>query len=71
MNENRATYADLKDELLLTKEQIAERVKEMGRQITEDFKGKDLTVICILKGAVVFFVDLIREIDLPMSMDFR
>ena len=70
MTENRAVYADLKDELLLTKEQIAERVKEMGRQITEDFKGKDLTVICILKGAVVFFVDLIREIDLPMTMDF-
>ena len=70
MTENRAMYADLKDELLLTREQIAARVKEMGRQITEDFRGKDLTVICILKGAVVFFVDLMREIDLPMSMDF-
>ena len=70
MTENRTTYADLKDELLLTKEQIAVRVKEMAAQITEDFRGKDLTVICILKGAVVFFVDLIREIDLPMSMDF-
>ena len=68
--ENRAMYSDLKDELLLTREQIAARVKEMGKQITEDFKGKDLTVICILKGAVVFFVDLVREIDLPMSMDF-
>lgn len=70
MEEKRELYADLKDELLLTKEEIAKRVKEMGRQITEDFKGRDLTVICILKGAVVFFVDLIREIDLPMSMDF-
>ena len=70
MLENREMYADLKDELLLTREQIAARVKEMAAQITEDFKGKDLTVICILKGAVVFFVDLVREIDLPMSMDF-
>ena len=70
MTENRVTYADLKDELLVTKEEIAKRVKEMGRQITEDFKDKDLTVICILKGAVMFFVDLVREIDLPMSMDF-
>ena len=68
--ENRAMYSDLKDELLLTREQIAARVKEMGRQITKDFQGKDLTVICILKGAVVFFVDLVREIDLPMTMDF-
>ena len=70
MDEKRVTYADLKDELLLTREQIASRVKEMGRQITKDFQGKDLTVICILKGAVVFFVDLVREIDLPMTMDF-
>ena len=59
-----------KDELLLTREEIAARVKEMGRQITGDYRGKDLAVICILKGAVVFFVDLIREIDLPLSMDF-
>ena len=56
--ENRAMYSDLKDELLLTREQIAARVKEMGKRITEDFKGKDLTVICILKGAVGFFVEL-------------
>ena len=70
MEEKRATYADLKEDLLLTKEQIARRVQEMGRQITNDFAGKDLTVICILKGAVMFFVDLVREIDLPMTMDF-
>ena len=61
MNANRQMYADLKEELLLTREQIAARVQEMGRQITEDFRGRDLTVICILKGAVVFFVDLVRE----------
>ena len=40
MMENGKMYADLKDELLLTREQIAVRVKEMGRQITEDFKDK-------------------------------
>lgn len=70
MNEQRKTYADLKDELLITRDQIAKRVKEMGAEITRDFEGKNLTVICILKGAVVFFVDLVREIDLPMTMDF-
>ena len=70
MIEKRNMYKDIEDEMLLTKEQIAKRVREMGAQITKDFAGKDLTVICILKGAVVFFVDLIREIDLPMSLDF-
>ncbi|MCR4708353.1 MAG: hypoxanthine phosphoribosyltransferase [Clostridiales bacterium] len=63
-------YYGTKEELLLTREKIAARVKEMGRQITEDYRGKDLVTICILKGAVVFFVDLIREINLPLSMDF-
>ena len=70
MDDKRLMYADLKEDLLLTREQIAERVREIGKQITEDFRGRDLTVICILKGAVVFFVDLVREIDLPMTMDF-
>ena len=63
-------YSDIEAKLLLTREEIAARVKEMGAQITKDFQGKELTVICILKGAAVFFVDLIREIDLPMTMDF-
>ena len=70
MQENRQMYSDIEDKLLLTREEIAARVKEMGAQITKDFQGKELTVICILKGAAVFFVDLIREIDLPMTMDF-
>ena len=56
MNEQRKTYADLKDELLITRDQIAGRVKEMGAEITRDFEGKDLTVICILKGAVLSVV---------------
>ena len=63
-------YFGVKPELLLTKDRIAARVKELGRQITEDYRGKDLVTICILKGAVVFFVDLVREIALPMTMDF-
>ncbi len=70
MDENRAMYADLKGDLLLTREQIACRVSEIAKQITQDFRGKDLTAICILKGAVTFFVDLTREIDLPLTMDF-
>ncbi len=69
-NSQNNAYYGTKDELLLTKDRIAARVKELGRQITADYQGKDLVTICILKGAVVFFVDLVREINLPMSMDF-
>ena len=42
MNEQRKTYADLKDELLITRDQIAKRVKEMGAEITRDFEGKGI-----------------------------
>lgn len=44
---------------------ILKRVKELGKQITEDYKGKKLTVIGILNGAFVFTADLVRNIDLP------
>ena len=67
---NTAAYAGVRNELLLTQEQIASRVTELGKEITRDYAGKDLMTICILKGAVVFFVDLIRAIELPLSMDF-
>lgn len=58
------------EKLLYTREQIAERVKELGAQITHDYEGKNLLLLGILKGAVVFFADLAREIDSPMTMDF-
>ena len=54
----------------MTREQIAEAVRKLGKQITEDYQGKDLTMVCILKRASVFFTDLIREVDLPLSIGF-
>lgn len=56
--------------ILLTKEQIDERVKEMGKTLTEDYKGKDLVVVILLKGAAWFATDLTRVIDLPLRVDF-
>lgn len=56
--------------VLLTREQIQARVAEMGRQITDDYAGQEVVCICILKGAVTFFTDLIRCIDLPLKLDF-
>ena len=58
------------ERILIDEETLQKRVREMGRQITEDYRGKDLIIIAILKGAVVFTSDLIKEIKLPLAMDF-
>ena len=62
-------HNDIK-QVLLTKEQIAKRVEEMGKQITADYEGKDLLVVVLLKGAAWFATDLTRAIDLPLRVDF-
>lgn len=56
--------------ILVSEEDIAEKVKELGKQITEDYKGKDLMLVGILKGAVIFMSDLARSINMPINMDF-
>jgi len=56
--------------ILISQDEIKEKVKELGQLITKDYKDKDLMVIGILKGCVVFLSDLIREINLPLTMDF-
>jgi len=56
--------------VLLTEEQIARRVAELGAQISQEYAGKDLMLICILKGANIFLADLVRQITLPLSYDF-
>ena len=63
-------YKDLKPELLVTREELTRRVAELGEAITRDYAGEPIVAVCILKGAAVFFTDLIRTIDLPMSIDF-
>ncbi len=57
-------------EVLVSEEDINKRVKELGEIITNDYKDKDLIVVGILKGAVVFMSDLCRQIKLPILMDF-
>ncbi|MCI6738249.1 MAG: hypoxanthine phosphoribosyltransferase [Intestinibacter sp.] len=57
-------------EVMLSEEQIKAKVVELGKKIEEDFKGQDLLVVGILKGASVFVSDLIRSINLDVNIDF-
>lgn len=58
------------DRVLFTEEDIQNRVKEMGAQITKDYEGKSIVVISVLRGAAIFMADLVREIHLPIEMDY-
>ena len=58
------------ERVLLSEEQIAEKVKEIGAQITKDYEGEKLLIITILKGSVIFAADLLREIKIPVEIDF-
>ena len=58
------------EEILISKESLAKRVEELGNQITEDYKGKELIVIGVLRGSFIFLADLVRAIKMPLSLDF-
>ncbi|OPJ61067.1 hypoxanthine phosphoribosyltransferase [Clostridium oryzae] len=60
---------DLK-EILLDEKEIRAKVKKIGEEISREYKGKDLVLIGILKGSVMFMADLMKEITIPCSMDF-
>lgn len=57
-------------EVLITEEDIRAKAKEMGEQITRDYKGKKILCVGILKGSVAFMSELIKHIDLPLEIDF-
>ena len=64
-------YTNDVKEILITEEQLSARIKELGAEITKDYKDSDdLLVIGILKGSVVFLADLIRNIDIHTKIDF-
>ena len=58
------------ERVLLSEEQIHEIVSRLGRQISEDYKGKKLLMVSVLKGSVVFMADLMRAITIPCEIDF-
>jgi len=67
--EDISLLADL-ESVLFTSDQIADQVKAVGLQIARDYEGKHPLVIGVLKGAFVFLADLVRQIDIPIEIDF-
>jgi len=62
-------FSDVLEYVLISEEDIQKRVEELASRINRDYKGKDLVLICILKGGVMFLSDLTRKISLPHSFD--
>ena len=58
------------EKVLVTEDEIKARVAQLGAQISGDYEGRDLLLVSILKGAVVFMADLMREVTIPASIDF-
>lgn len=58
------------DKILFTEEEIKKRVSEMGETLTREYAGKNPLFLCVLRGATVFFSDLIRCISAPLEIDF-
>lgn len=63
-------YKELLSEVLITEEQLQKRIKELGVEISRDYQGEDLVLICILRGGVMFLTDLMRHITIPHAIDF-
>ena len=56
--------------ILLTEEEVDQRIRELGEQISEDYAGESVHLICVLKGGVFFMCELAKRITVPVSMDF-
>lgn len=58
------------ERILLTEDEIAETCERLGARITEDYRGKDLVLVSLLRGSLVFLADLCRRVDLDVTLDF-
>lgn len=64
------SYHEFLSEVLISKEQLQDKIQELGQEISRDYAGLDLHLICILRGGVLFLTDLMRAIDIPLTIDF-
>lgn len=72
MNWERKVHRIMKEIIheLISEEQVEERIREMAEQLSRDYAGKTLHMICILKGSVIFFSQLAKAVKIPVTMDF-
>ncbi len=64
------SYRDVLAEVLIDEKTLQKRVRELGEEISRDFEGEDLVFICILRGGVVFLIDLMRCVSVPNQIEF-
>ena len=67
--ENKEMYTDL-EKILITKEQLDSRIREIAAELDKEYAGRNPLMVCILKGAVMFFSDLTRAMTIPLAIDF-
>ncbi|WP_425448166.1 hypoxanthine phosphoribosyltransferase [Dethiothermospora halolimnae] len=61
---------DKKRKIVISEEEIKAKIKELGKQITEDYEGKKILIVSLLKGSFIFTADLVREIGVPTQIEF-
>lgn len=63
-------YKKFLGEVLVTEEQLKQRIAELGEEISRDYAGEDLMLVCVLRGGVMFLTDLMRQLSVPHMIDF-
>ena len=58
------------EKVLLSEEQLSQKIAELGEEISKDYQGKEIVAICVLKGEILFMADLARAVKVPMALDF-
>lgn len=69
-NEKVLMFDNTKIKVLIDEEKLCKRVKELGREITRDYKGKNPVLVSVLRGSFIFVADICREIKIPVTFDF-
>lgn len=63
-------YRDFLESVLISEDQLQQRIRQLGAEISRDYQDSDLLLICILRGGVLFLADLMRSLTVPHSVDF-